>query len=436
MGKLLVILVGAMGFVASTLLYSAQTSTLEADQRLNEHAAKVLAREVALTGLNEGTQLVFDSFEASGSYTGPSTLTGLHDGGGYQVDLNISGTSITLKAVGTFNRARHTLSRSYTYLQSGGGTVPPFMGRPVTCNGNLVVRDDFNLTDCSYLNPGHAPLTGSQQDPSDPDKVIICHFPPGDEENVQIISISMSALQTHISHHDDYDGDCVCSEGGDGDPLVHANGNLRFEGGDALITGFGSYGGNLELLNGQSESDIFQPNSGGTPLTEQVDDIDIPLFMPEAYEGIATVATYGNVMLSGTVALGTQANPKIWYIDGNLMTTGSVTFTGYGVFVVRGNIEIYNDVITEGASEESTVGFYTSGNITMKKADLNMAGQWFLNGNVELDSGSNFTGTITNTGSCYFENIFNMGYRSASPAITQPFWPTPGTLILVEAQEW
>ncbi len=173
-------------------------------------------------------------------------------------------------------------------------------------------------------------------------------------------------------------------------------------------------------------------------MTEQVDDIDIPLFSPDSYEGIATVRTYDNVMLSGTVALGTKEDPKIWYIDGTLMTTGSVTFTGYGVFVVKGNIEIYNDVNTEGASDESTVGFYTSGNITIKNDELNMAGQWFLNGNVELESNTTFTGTITNSGNCYFEETFEMGYRSASPAITEPFWSseTPGTLILAGAQEW
>ena len=54
-------------------------------------------------------------------------------------------------------------------------------------------------------------------------------------------------------------------------------------------------------------------------MTEQVDDIEFPVFMPEGYEGMATVATYSNVMLSGTVALGTKESPKIWYIDGTLI---------------------------------------------------------------------------------------------------------------------
>ena len=92
------ILVGAMTFTAATVFINVETGMSDADQRLNEHATKVLAREVAVSGLNRATQQVFDSFEASGSYTEPEALTGSHDGGSYQVDISTAGTSITLKA--------------------------------------------------------------------------------------------------------------------------------------------------------------------------------------------------------------------------------------------------------------------------------------------------------------------------------------------------
>jgi hypothetical protein len=42
-------------------------------------------------------------------------------------------------------------------------------------------------------------------------KVTICHFPPGNPENYQKITISTNALDTHIDHHDDVfavDGEC------------------------------------------------------------------------------------------------------------------------------------------------------------------------------------------------------------------------------------
>jgi hypothetical protein len=53
-------------------------------------------------------------------------------------------------------------------------------------------------------------------------KVYICHFPPGNPENVQKLSIAKSALKKHEDHHDDYlvsaDEECLLTpdEGGEG----------------------------------------------------------------------------------------------------------------------------------------------------------------------------------------------------------------------------
>ena len=42
-------------------------------------------------------------------------------------------------------------------------------------------------------------------------KVTICHFPPGNPENYQVITISTSALNTHCDHHDDvFASDGLC----------------------------------------------------------------------------------------------------------------------------------------------------------------------------------------------------------------------------------
>ncbi|MGZ3865043.1 MAG: hypothetical protein ACXVC6_04140 [Bacteroidia bacterium] len=35
------------------------------------------------------------------------------------------------------------------------------------------------------------------------DKITICHMPPGNIDNCHEITISWSAFQTHIDHHDD-----------------------------------------------------------------------------------------------------------------------------------------------------------------------------------------------------------------------------------------
>ena len=38
-------------------------------------------------------------------------------------------------------------------------------------------------------------------DPGEGDKVTICHFPPGNPENVQLIQTSVNALDMHISDY-------------------------------------------------------------------------------------------------------------------------------------------------------------------------------------------------------------------------------------------
>jgi hypothetical protein len=118
-----------------------------------------------------------------------------------------------------------------------------------------------------------------------------------------------------------------------------------------------------------------------------------------------------------------------------------VTFNGYGVMLVAGNIEIYHNVTLSGATTESTLGFYTNGDILVKNANLNTAGQWYLNGNVTLDGSTNFTGTITNWGNLEFNKQFNATYRPASSALTQPFWPQAveeesDGLTLISSREW
>ena len=61
----------------------------------------------------------------------------------------------------------------------------------------------YNLT---IVNQASADLSGSIPNSAlsgDKKKVTICHFPPGNPANYQVITISKNALNTHIDHHDD-----------------------------------------------------------------------------------------------------------------------------------------------------------------------------------------------------------------------------------------
>ncbi len=113
----------------------------------------------------------------------------------------------------------------------------------------------------------------------------------------------------------------------------------------------------------------------------------------------------------------------IWYVDGNLKTSDATTISGYGVFIVKGNIVIKHDLSTDAGAEETTLGLYTSGNLEFKAPNITVAAQLFANGNVILEGHSTLYGSITTDGNPKFEGNATIYYRPASPALTEPFWP-------------
>jgi len=369
-----------MALVAFTLLggiYNAITERglSETHERFVKHQYEAVVRNVALAGFQQATQGLSDLFSST-------SYEGTYESGSYQVLVTVTGDRAEIESYGTAEDSygdpvRHTILATVARVAEGGGAVPEFMSRPITCDGNFVTKDDFTLSN------------------------------------------------------------------GSSNTDIHTNGNLRFESGDAFIGGFGTYKGNLELLNGQSESEIFQPyaNPGGDPLTVNISEIDVPVFNASDHLSEATDVFGSDLELSGTVSMGTETNPYIWVVFGNVKTTGSVTFQGFGAILATGNFEIEHDVSTVGGSGQSSVGFYTEGNITVKNSNLTMAGQWFLNGNVEVEDNTTFAGSITNSGNCYFEKPFNMSYVEASSSLTEPIWEgddgeSVGTLQIISASEW
>lgn len=63
---------------------------------------------------------------------------------------------------------------------------------------------DYVVADITGSIPDYALSKGGK-------KVTICHFPPGNPDNYQVITISTSALNTHVDHHDDvFANDGIC----------------------------------------------------------------------------------------------------------------------------------------------------------------------------------------------------------------------------------
>ena len=80
-----------------------------------------------------------------------------------------------------------------------------------------------------------------------PNKVVICHRPPGNPNNVQVISINVDSLADHLAHGDhlSFGGFCYTVESGDTDYATSEQ---------ACVDNFG---GHLASIHSQAEDDFI-----------------------------------------------------------------------------------------------------------------------------------------------------------------------------------
>jgi hypothetical protein len=187
----------------------------------------------------------------------------------------------------------------------------------------------------------------------------------------------------------------------------------------------------------QALGEIFAPNSnpGGLPSVQKVDPVEMPDFDPSEYSSIATKVSTKALNLSGHYTLGTYDNPVIWHVQGALSTAGAVSFSGYGVFIVDGSIEISHHITSDAAASESTLGFYTAGSVDIRKGSLELAGQLYANDNIRLAANTTIKGSMT-ADNIAIGGDLNIIYREASSALTRPFWTSDGGVQLANQQIW
>ena len=209
-----------------------------------------------------------------------------------------------------------------------------------------------------------------------------------------------------------------------GDPSrnasVFTNGTFKTEVGDNLIAGFGYHRKNFKL-----DPSLFQPryNPTGEPVHKKVPKIAIPSFDAAEFAGRATQTTHGDLSLSGTYTLGTREQPVVWYVDGELKTSGPVHLSGYGVFLVHDGVEIKHTVTTDAGVDETTLGIYSNGGIEFQFGQPVIAAQLFTNEEIEIRSPVTIYGSLTTQESVEVSSQLILYYRPASPALARLFWP-------------
>ena len=364
MGKALALAV--TGFIVISIFHqqNRSSSELETRRQVSNSQYETLARDAAISGINIARQYLSD-YWASSSWTPSSrtskTITAGLGQASYTVNVSMNGTKASVLSTGTIGNASGAQT-AYSIRSEyvREAEVPDFMKEAIVQDGNFLLENDFLLDSEDSSNAN-----------------------------------------------------------------VHTNGNIQIKSGTASIHGFGYHKGDAQTDNGQALTDIFTPysNPDGKPVTQKVSEITIPSFKAEDHSGIATERYYSDLKLGGTVTLGTKDNPKIIYVEGSVTTTSDVVFSGYGVFVITGSVQVYHNV-TQTGTTENNVGFYANGSIYVENGGLSLDGQWLANGNAKMQVNTHFTGTVTLKGNMEVLGPMHMTYRPASSALTQDFWST------------
>ena len=152
-----------------------------------------------------------------------------------------------------------------------------------------------------------------------------------------------------------------------------------------------------------------------------------PDFDADEYKSKADIVYNGDKNLSGTINLGTKDNPKIIYVGGKLYLKG--TIHGYGIFIVKEDVEIHGDVIVDPVDPlGSKLGIYTNKKFMINYKDVEVHAQVFAMEDVILNEENlDFYGTITSKKDVVFNGQqVDLFFKPASPYLIDPFWDLPG----------
>lgn len=206
---------------------------------------------------------------------------------------------------------------------------------------------------------------------------------------------------------------------------IHTNSNFQMNGVNS-IAGFLTHTGTAHSNPASRLNTNITPNVNPDGLSShsQTAQIAIPDFNPDDYLAQATTVYNNNVTLSGNRSLGTKDNPQIIYVGGDLTLSGSIT--GYGVLIVKGNININGNVsITAQDPTGNNLGLYTKGNINMS-GNVTVKAQIYAQQNVNFNGNVKVYGSVTTKGVVNFNGNVNVYYRPATTELTTPFWEGEG----------
>jgi hypothetical protein len=207
---------------------------------------------------------------------------------------------------------------------------------------------------------------------------------------------------------------------------IHTNANMILNiPSNFVAKGFATYTSSITANWGNVTISPNQ-NPSGEQVHRLAPAVSIPNFDPDAYLAKATTVHAGDATYTGTISLGTAANPAIVYVGGKLFIQGTVS--GYGIFIVRDDIEITGSMLLSSVDPmNSKVALHTKGKIMINNENSTVHAQMFATNEVVVNAkNANIYGSITTRNKCTFNGEgIKLYYKPANDALTSPFWESP-----------
>ena len=377
MGKALLFLVGAFVITGGSLIYgTVNKGSQENTERVGRYASQITAREVAHTGIQEAVFKLSQAYKSTNTYTGPMTWEGSYQGGKYENTISISGMMHSVRTSAIVDGKEYIVQREYSIDPLAA--IPQGMRRALNSEKSITFENDVYI------------------------------------ENIDKVNTNANAD-------------------------IQTNGSIIINNGFVCVFGFGLRQNNVETNNGQAEAEIFLPpnNPDSLALTPVVSDIEIQDIVASNYAGIATVTKTGDTVIDGYYTLGTEENPAIWYVSGDLTTVGEVTFSGYGIIAVEGNVQVDHKIYSSGGTDylEGNLALYSNANINLNK---DVEAHLYANGTVTTPSyGVTVTGGLTTKDKFDFNGYLGVWHRMPSESIVKPIFSNNYEMVqMVSTREW
>jgi hypothetical protein len=196
---------------------------------------------------------------------------------------------------------------------------------------------------------------------------------------------------------------------------IHTNANFKQNNGN--IYGFVNHVGTY------SAKTVAPPdNPYGLPEHQVVSPITIPPWSLADFAGRITDTYTSNLSINGAFPLGTLSNPKVINVKGNLTLGSSTNMTGYGIFLVEGDVSGSGGAsITAMDPNKINVGIYNTGKMSFSNGDY---ANMLLYSNTEIKiSNGRITGGAVSTGK-FTMSDGAIHYKASSSVLVPTDWKT------------